>query len=58
VRASVRRHVHRYDRAIATLIWVPTSAVHRRLMPGLLRQTVRLQVQGNDDPAASPEGGH
>ena len=48
----------RYDRAIAALIWVPLSAVHRRLMPGLLLQTVRLQRQGNHDPAASPEGGH
>jgi hypothetical protein len=48
----------RYDRPIAALIWVPASAVHRRLMPGLLRQTVRLQMQGNHHPAASPEGGH
>src|SRR4029450_1567378 len=32
----------RYDRPIAALIWVPVSAVHRRLMPGLLFQTVRL----------------
>jgi hypothetical protein len=31
----------RYDRPIAALIWVPASAVHRRLMPGLLFQTVR-----------------
>jgi len=44
----------RYDRPIAALIWVPVSAVRRRLMPGLLRQTVRLQVQRNHDPAASP----
>ena len=58
VRVSIRRHVHRHDRAIAALIWVPAPAVHRGLMPGLLRQTVRRQVQGNDDPAASPEGGH
>lgn len=43
----------RYDRPIAALIWVPLSAVHRRLMPGLLRQTVRLQTQGKKDPAAS-----
>ena len=48
----------RYDRPIAALIWVPVSAVHRRLMPGLLRQTVRLQMQGNHDPGASPKGGH
>jgi hypothetical protein len=54
----------RYDRPIAALIWVPASAVHRRLMPGLLRQTVRRQaglsdgaLQGNHDPAASPKGG-
>jgi hypothetical protein len=33
-----------YDRPIASLIWVPASAVHRRLMPGLLHQTVRLQA--------------
>ena len=55
----------RYDRSIAALIWVPASAVHRRLMPGLLHQTVRRQAgrsdgtsQGNHDRAASPEGGH
>jgi hypothetical protein len=55
----------RYDRPIAPLIWVPLSAVHRRLMPGLLAQTVRLRAGQSDgasqrkhDPAASPEGGH
>ena len=55
----------RYDRPIAALIWVPASAVHRRLMPGLLHQTVRRQarlsdraLQRNHDPAASPKGGH
>lgn len=48
----------RYDRPIAALIWVPASGVHRRLMPGLLRQTVRLQTQRNHGPAASPGGGH
>jgi hypothetical protein len=35
----------RYDRPIAALIWAPLSAIHRRLMPGLLRQTVRLQCR-------------
>jgi hypothetical protein len=34
----------RYDRPIAALIWVPASAVHRRLMPGLLHGTVRRQA--------------
>lgn len=34
----------RYRRPIAALIWVPASAVHRRLMPGLLHQTVRRQT--------------
>lgn len=48
----------RYDRPIAALIWVPLSAVHRRLMPGLLRQTVRLRVQRDHDRAASPNEGH
>ena len=55
----------RYDHPIAPLIWVPLSAVHRRLMPGLLAQTVRLRAGHSDgalqrthDPAASPEGGH
>jgi len=33
----------RYDHPIAPLIWVPASAGHRRLMPGLLEQTVRLR---------------
>jgi len=35
----------RYDRAIASLIWPPASFIHRRLMPGLLRQTVKLQAR-------------
>jgi hypothetical protein len=55
----------RYDRPIAALIWVPASAVHRRKMPGLLRQTVRLRVGRSDgvlgrsrDRASSSEGGH
>jgi hypothetical protein len=55
----------RYDHPIAPLIWVPLSAVHRRLMPGLLAQTVRLRsghsdgaLQRKHDPAARPEGGH
>lgn len=34
----------RYHHPIAALIWVPASAVHRRLMPGLLHQTVRSQA--------------
>src|SRR5262245_40556639 len=34
----------RYDHPIAPMIWVPASAVHRRLMPGLLKQTVRLRA--------------
>ena len=32
------------NRPIAALIWVPASAVHRRLMPGLLHGTVRRQA--------------
>jgi hypothetical protein len=55
----------RYDHPIAPFIWVPVSAVHRRLMPGLLVQTVRRRaalsdgaLQRKHDPAASPEGGH
>jgi hypothetical protein len=55
----------RYDHSIAPLIWVPGSAVHRRLMPGLLDHTVHLRARASDgalqrkhDPAASPEGGH
>jgi hypothetical protein len=31
----------RYDFALAALVWVPASAVHRSLVPGLLRDTVR-----------------
>ena len=38
----------RYDHPIAPLIWVPASAVHRRLMPGLLAQTVRLRAGHSD----------
>ena len=55
----------RYDQPIAPLIWVPMSAVHRRLMPGLLVQTVRLRARLSDgslprnhEQTASPEGGH
>jgi hypothetical protein len=55
----------RYDHPIAPLIWVPASAVHRRMMPGLLIKTVRLRTRHSDgaspgkhDPAASREGGH
>lgn len=55
----------RYDHPIAPLIWVPLSAVHRRLMPGLLVHTVRLRarlwdgaLQRNLEQTASPEGGH
>jgi hypothetical protein len=54
----------RYEHPIAPLIWVPLSALHRRLMPGLLDQTVRRRAARSDgalqrtrDPA-SPEGGH
>jgi hypothetical protein len=55
----------RYDHLIAPLIWVPASAVHRRMMPGLLVKTVRLRArhsggafQENLEPAANPEGGY
>jgi len=47
------------------LIWVPASAVHRRLMPGLLDQTVHLRARRSDgafqrkrDPTGGPEVGH
>ena len=52
----------RYDRPIAALIWMPASAVHRRLTPGLLDQTVRLRARRSEgasqrkhDPTTSPE---
>ena len=32
----------RYDKLAGRLIWTPLSAVHRRLMPGLLRGAVHL----------------
>jgi hypothetical protein len=55
----------RYDHPIAPLIWVPASAVHRRLMPGLLVKTVRLRARHsggasprNHDPVASRQAGH
>jgi hypothetical protein len=55
----------RYDHPIAPLIWVPASAVHRRTMPGLLAQTVRLRarlsdgaLQRNQERTATPEGRH
>jgi len=42
----------RYDHPIAPLIWVPVSVVHRRVMPGLLYETVRRRA-GRHDPVAS-----
>jgi hypothetical protein len=39
----------RYRRRLAALIWTPASAVHRRLMPGLLHETVRRQA-GRSEP--------
>jgi hypothetical protein len=55
----------RYDHPIAPLIWVPASAVHRRMMPGLLVKTIRLRGRQSDsafqtkhERAANPEGGH
>lgn len=42
----------RYDRAAARLIWTPLSAVHRALMPGVLRHAATLV----DRAAASPSG--
>jgi hypothetical protein len=55
----------RYDHPIAPLIWGPLSAVHRRLMPGLLARTVRLRsrhsesaLQRKHDAAASSKEGH
>ncbi len=32
----------RYDRAMAAIVWLPLSVGHRRAMPGLLRQAVRI----------------
>jgi hypothetical protein len=40
----------RYDGPIAALIWVPVSAVHRRLMPGLLRETARRLLRPTPRP--------
>jgi hypothetical protein len=34
----------RYDHTAARPIWVPLSAIHRHLMPGLLQKTVRLRT--------------
>jgi len=52
----------RYEHPIGPLIWVPGSAVHRRLMPGLLDQTVHLRarrsngaLQRKHDSTTSPE---
>jgi hypothetical protein len=33
----------RYDHKVARFIWVPLSAIHRHLMPGLLYKSVRLR---------------
>jgi hypothetical protein len=54
----------RYDHSIAPLIWVPASAVHRRMMPGLLVKTVRLRARHSGtsprrhEAVASRQGEH
>jgi hypothetical protein len=56
----------RYDHPVARLIWVPLSAIHRRLMPGLLKKSVRLRTglsngtlrRRRHTSAASAEEGH
>jgi hypothetical protein len=35
----------RYDNPVGRIIWTPASAVHRRLMPGLLEKTLRVRVR-------------
>ena len=49
----------RYDHPIAPLIWVPISAAHRRLMPGLLEHTVRARARRSErvDVVSSIRGG-
>jgi hypothetical protein len=32
----------RYDRPIAALVWLPVSVMHRRAVPAMLRQALRL----------------
>ena len=39
----------RYDRPLGSLVWPPLAAVHRRLMPGLLRKTAKI-VAGAPQP--------
>jgi hypothetical protein len=34
----------RYDRSIAAVIWPPVSVMHRRAMPALLGQAVKIQA--------------
>jgi hypothetical protein len=54
----------RYHHPIARLIWVPLSAIHRGLMPGLLHKSVRLRTglsngrlrRTKHESAASAEG--
>jgi ketosteroid isomerase-like protein len=42
----------RYDHPIAPIVWIPASAIHRRLMPGLLEKTVR--VRARREPLMTP----
>src|SRR5215510_9594981 len=46
----------RYDHPIAPLIWVPVSAVHRRLMPGMLVQTVRRRASLSEGASRRDQG--
>jgi hypothetical protein len=41
---GLRTTVH-YDRPIGRVVWPPCSAVHRRLVPGVLR-TAAVKIQG------------
>jgi hypothetical protein len=45
----------RYDLPFAALVWIPASAVHRSLVPGLLRDTVRKRwkLKREDDRSRS-----
>lgn len=37
--------VVRYERRLGRLVWPPSSAAHRRLVPGLLRDAAKLQAR-------------
>jgi hypothetical protein len=44
----------RYDRGVGRIVWPPLSAVHRLLIPGVLRAAVEIRARDRPRPDATP----